>query len=66
MVRSPRAPSTRIISCASTSKWGEKKWLPREEIPRDNGCCYHAVGPHGAEVFYPNVAIRSLREIFRK
>jgi hypothetical protein len=29
-------------------KWGEKKWPPREGTPRDSGCCYHAVGPHGA------------------
>ncbi len=29
-------------------KWGEKKWPPREQAGRDSGCCYHAVGPHGA------------------
>ena len=29
-------------------KWGEKRWPPREEMRRDSGCCYHAVGPHGA------------------
>jgi hypothetical protein len=29
-------------------KWGEKKWPPREQALRDSGCCYHAVGPHGA------------------
>ena len=29
-------------------KWGSRKWPPREEAPRDTGCCYHAVGPHGA------------------
>jgi hypothetical protein len=29
-------------------KWGEKKWPPREQAIRDSGCCYHAVGPHGA------------------
>jgi len=29
-------------------KWGEKKWPPRDQTPRDSGCCYHAVGPHGA------------------
>ena len=29
-------------------KWGERKWPPRENAPRDSGCCYHAVGPHGA------------------
>ena len=30
-------------------KWGEKKWPPREERPRDSGLLYHAVGPHGAQ-----------------
>ena len=29
-------------------KWGEKRWPPREDQVRDTGCCYHAVGPHGA------------------
>ncbi len=29
-------------------RWGEKKWLPRGPLPRDSGCCYHSVGPHGA------------------
>jgi hypothetical protein len=29
-------------------KWGEKRWPPRVEQPRDTGCCYHAVPPHGA------------------
>ena len=29
-------------------KWGEKRWPPREQALRDSGCCYHAVGPHGA------------------
>jgi hypothetical protein len=29
-------------------KWGEKRWPPRTEAVRDSGCCYHAVGPHGA------------------
>ena len=29
-------------------KWGSRKWPPREQAPRDTGCCYHAVGPHGA------------------
>ena len=29
-------------------KWGERKWPPREQALRDSGCCYHAVGPHGA------------------
>jgi hypothetical protein len=29
-------------------KWGDRRWPPREQAPRDSGCCYHAVGPHGA------------------
>jgi hypothetical protein len=29
-------------------KWGERRWPPREAAIRDSGCCYHAVGPHGA------------------
>ena len=29
-------------------KWGEARWPPREQAIRDSGCCYHAVGPHGA------------------
>ena len=29
-------------------KWGEKRWPPRVEQPRDTGCCYHALPPHGA------------------
>jgi hypothetical protein len=29
-------------------KWGEKRWPPRVDQPRDTGCCYHAVPPHGA------------------
>jgi hypothetical protein len=29
-------------------KWGSRKWPPREDAVRDSGCCYHAVGPHGA------------------
>lgn len=29
-------------------KWGDKRWPPREGARRDSGCCYHAVGPHGA------------------
>ena len=29
-------------------KWGEQRWPPREQAVRDSGCCYHAVGPHGA------------------
>ena len=29
-------------------KWGSRRWPPREDAIRDTGCCYHAVGPHGA------------------
>lgn len=29
-------------------KWGERIWPPRPHLPRDTGCCYHSVGPHGA------------------
>ncbi len=29
-------------------KWGDKKWPPREQRPRDSGCLYHCNGPHGA------------------
>jgi hypothetical protein len=29
-------------------KWGERRWPPREQAPRDTGCCYHSVGPHDA------------------
>jgi hypothetical protein len=28
-------------------KWGDKKWYPRTERPRDSGLLYHAVGNHG-------------------
>ncbi|PYQ04805.1 MAG: DUF1080 domain-containing protein [Acidobacteria bacterium] len=39
-------------------KWGEKKWPPRENVVRDSGILYYAVGPHGAS---PNKAwMRSL------
>jgi Domain of Unknown Function (DUF1080) len=39
-------------------KWGEKKWPPRENVVRDSGILYYAVGPHGAS---PNQAwMRSL------
>ena len=30
------------------SKWGKKKWPPRENAVRDSGLLYHCVGPHGA------------------
>jgi hypothetical protein len=29
-------------------KWGSLKWPQRGQLPLDTGCCYHAVGPHGA------------------
>jgi hypothetical protein len=29
-------------------RWGETRWPPRETAIRDSGCCYRAVGPHGA------------------
>ena len=29
-------------------KWGEKKWPPRENVVRDSGVLYYAVGEHGA------------------
>jgi hypothetical protein len=29
-------------------KWGEKRWLPRDNTVRDSGLLYHCVGPHGA------------------
>jgi hypothetical protein len=29
-------------------KWGTQIWPPRPHLPRDTGCCYHSVGPHGA------------------
>jgi hypothetical protein len=33
-------------------KWGSRKWPQRGELPLDTGCCYHAVGPHGASYGY--------------
>lgn len=30
-------------------KWGEKKWPPREQVQRDSGLLYFAVGPQGAQ-----------------
>ncbi len=38
-------------------KWGEKKWEPRLNKPRDNGILYHCTGPQGA---YEHVWKRSL------
>jgi hypothetical protein len=29
-------------------RWGSTRWPPRPQQPRDTGCCYHSVGPHGA------------------
>ena len=29
-------------------RWGSRRWPPRPDAPRDTGCCYHSVGPHGA------------------
>ncbi|MBB3221097.1 3-keto-disaccharide hydrolase [Pseudoduganella umbonata] len=30
-------------------KWGEKKWFPRLDAPRDSGLLYYGVGPEGAQ-----------------
>ncbi|MDG1733063.1 MAG: DUF1080 domain-containing protein [Thalassotalea sp.] len=30
-------------------KWGKKKWFPRQDVVRDSGILYYAVGPHGAQ-----------------
>ncbi|HYD84583.1 MAG TPA: DUF1080 domain-containing protein, partial [Opitutus sp.] len=30
-------------------KWGEKKWVPRQDKLRDSGILYHSIGPAGAE-----------------
>jgi hypothetical protein len=30
-------------------KWGDKKWAPRLDAPRDSGLLYYAVGPEGAQ-----------------
>jgi hypothetical protein len=30
-------------------KWGEKKWSPKDQAPRDSGILYFAVGEHGAQ-----------------
>lgn len=29
------------------TKWGKKKWPPREKRPRDSGLLYHCIGPQG-------------------
>ena len=38
-------------------RWGEKRWPPRENGPRDSGLLYHCVGEHGA---FANVWMRSV------
>jgi hypothetical protein len=30
-------------------KWGDKKWPPREQAPRDSGILYYCVGEHGLD-----------------
>jgi hypothetical protein len=30
-------------------KWGQKRWSPRENVVRDSGLLYYAVGPEGAQ-----------------
>lgn len=30
-------------------RWGEKKWFPKDQAPRDSGILYFAVGPQGAQ-----------------
>lgn len=30
-------------------KWGDKRWPPRENVVRDSGLLYYAVGPEGAQ-----------------
>jgi hypothetical protein len=30
-------------------RWGQKKWFPRLDAPRDSGLLYYAVGPAGAQ-----------------
>ncbi len=33
-------------------KWGEKKWIPRDNSKRDSGILYHANGDHGKGWFF--------------
>lgn len=33
-------------------KWGERRWAPRENAPRDSGLLYHSVGPDAAGWFF--------------
>src|SRR5687768_109226 len=30
-------------------RWGDKKWPPREQAPRDSGILYYCVGEHGLD-----------------
>lgn len=30
-------------------RWGQLKWIPKKDRPRDSGLLYHAVGPDGAD-----------------
>ena len=30
-------------------RWGEKKWVPRQDLLKDSGVLYHSIGPPGAE-----------------
>ncbi|NCP64562.1 MAG: DUF1080 domain-containing protein [Paraglaciecola sp.] len=32
-------------------RWGQKKWPPRENMLRDSGILYHAIGEHGQEYY---------------
>jgi hypothetical protein len=53
--------SGEIYGCAATResfsdfhfraevKWGEKKWVPRLDEPKDSGILYHSRGPFGVE-----------------
>ncbi|WP_460910276.1 3-keto-disaccharide hydrolase [Spirosoma areae] len=33
-------------------KWGNKKWPPKLDQPRDSGLLYHSVGPHGTPMLW--------------
>ncbi|MGB3798345.1 MAG: family 16 glycoside hydrolase, partial [Lewinella sp.] len=30
-------------------RWGDKKWVPRQDLLKDSGVLYHSIGPPGAE-----------------
>lgn len=32
-------------------RWGERKWPPRQQLLKDSGILYHAIGAHGQEYF---------------